>query len=125
MSRIAAESETQTKVESEMNRAVRVPAAVQAMSVQCLLLDAGAQVRVLDALLYANGYAIQHLLDRGALAFVRRDYCDPATFAAAARGVSDVVPLASLVGDPNSPKKYPATGATHQPGTAPSGPSTP
>ena len=70
------------------------------------LLDAGAQVRVLDALLYANGYAIQHLLDRERLVFVRGDYCDPATFAAAARGVSDVVLLASLVGDPIC-KKYP------------------
>lgn len=71
-----------------------------------LLLDAGAQVRVLDALLYDNGYALQHLLDRERLSFVNGDFCDPATLSAAAQDITDVVLLASLVGDPIC-KKYP------------------
>jgi nucleoside-diphosphate-sugar epimerase len=70
------------------------------------LLEAGAQVRVLDQLIYDNGFALQHLLDNERLRFVRGDLRDAATFARAADGVHDVVLLASLVGDPIC-KKYP------------------
>ena len=70
-----------------------------------LLLDAGAEVRVLDQLIYDNGFALQHLLDNVRLSFVRGDMSDPATFARAAAGMNDVVLLASLVGDPIC-KKY-------------------
>lgn len=71
-----------------------------------LLLDAGAQVRVLDQLIYDNGFALQHLLDQGRLSFMRGDLRDRDVFRRAAEGVSDVVLLASLVGDPIC-KKYP------------------
>lgn len=74
--------------------------------VTSMLLDAGAQVRVLDQLIYDNGFALQHLLDNDRLSLLRGDLCDAATFARAAQGVSDVVLLASLVGDPIC-KKYP------------------
>ncbi|WP_428425503.1 NAD-dependent epimerase/dehydratase family protein [Methylibium sp.] len=71
-----------------------------------LLLNAGAKVTLLDQLLYDNGFAIQHLLDHERLRFVRGDLRDEATFAQAAKGATDVVLLASLVGDPIC-KKYP------------------
>lgn len=70
------------------------------------LLDAGARVRILDNLLYANGFAIQHLLDNDRLTFIKGDLTDAATFKAAASGATDVALLASLVGDPIC-KKYP------------------
>lgn len=71
-----------------------------------MLLDAGARVRILDNLLYDNGFAIQHLLDNDRLTFVKGDLTDPATFRTAAAGATDVALLASLVGDPIC-KKYP------------------
>jgi nucleoside-diphosphate-sugar epimerase len=71
-----------------------------------MLLDAGARVRILDNLLYDNGFAIQHLLDDDRLTFIKGDLTDAATFRAAATGVTDVALLASLVGDPIC-KKYP------------------
>jgi nucleoside-diphosphate-sugar epimerase len=70
------------------------------------LLDAGARVRVLDHLIYDNGFALQHLLDHGRLSFIRGDLRDEAVFRVAADGVTDIVLLASLVGDPIC-KKYP------------------
>jgi nucleoside-diphosphate-sugar epimerase len=70
------------------------------------LLEAGARVRILDQLIYDNGFAVQHLLDRDGCSFVRGDLCDEATLKAAAAGMTDVVLLASLVGDPIC-KKYP------------------
>jgi nucleoside-diphosphate-sugar epimerase len=70
------------------------------------LLEAGARVRILDQLIYDNGFAVQHLLDRDGCNFVRGDLCDEATLKAAAAGMTDVVLLASLVGDPIC-KKYP------------------
>ncbi|HKC26632.1 MAG TPA: SDR family oxidoreductase [Jatrophihabitans sp.] len=70
------------------------------------LLDAGATVRVLDQLIYDNGFAVQHLLDREGMTFVRGDFCDRDTVLRAAHEVTDVVLLASLVGDPIC-KKYP------------------
>jgi nucleoside-diphosphate-sugar epimerase len=69
------------------------------------LLEAGAQVRVLDQLIYDNGFSLQHLLDNERLSFLHGDLRDADTFARAADGVHDVVLLASLVGDPIC-KKY-------------------
>lgn len=70
------------------------------------LLDAGAHVRILDNLLYDNGFAIQHLLDHDRVSFIKGDLTDADTFRTAAKGASDVALLASLVGDPIC-KKYP------------------
>jgi nucleoside-diphosphate-sugar epimerase len=70
------------------------------------LLETGAHVRILDQLIYDNGFALQHLLDSDRLKFVRGDLRDPATVARAADGANDVVLLASLVGDPIC-KRYP------------------
>jgi len=71
-----------------------------------LLLEAGARVRILDDLLYDNGFAIQGLLDDDRLTFIKGDLTDATTFRAAATGATDVALLASLVGDPIC-KKYP------------------
>jgi len=70
------------------------------------LLRAGAQVRVLDQLIYDNGFAIAHLLDDPRLRFQRGDLRDPRDLADAATGATDLVLLASLVGDPIC-KAYP------------------
>jgi len=70
------------------------------------LLDAGAQVRVLDQLIYDNGFALAPLLDHPRLRFHRGDLRDPDDLAQAAQGTTDVVLLASLVGDPIC-KTYP------------------
>ncbi|MGD9526935.1 NAD-dependent epimerase/dehydratase family protein [Pseudonocardia sp.] len=70
------------------------------------LLDAGARVQVLDQLIYDNGFALHHLLDRDGVTFTRGDLRDERVVAAAAAGTDDVVLLASLVGDPIC-AKYP------------------
>lgn len=64
------------------------------------LLHAGARVRVLDQLIYDNGFALAPLLDDPRLRFERGDLRNPGDLARAAQGVTDVVLLASLVGDP-------------------------
>jgi nucleoside-diphosphate-sugar epimerase len=70
------------------------------------LLHAGAQVCVLDQLIYDNGFALAHLLDDPRLRFQRGDLRNPDAVAQAAQGATDVVLLASLVGDPIC-KTYP------------------
>ena len=70
------------------------------------LLGAGARVRILDGLIYGNGYSIQHLLDDDRVSFHLGDIAESGIFEHAARDVTDVVLLASLVGDPIC-KKYP------------------
>ena len=70
------------------------------------LLEAGGEVRVLDQLIYDNGFALAPLLDHPRLRFQRGDLRDPDAYAQAAQGVTDVVLLASLVGDPIC-KAYP------------------
>ena len=70
------------------------------------LLAAGAQVRVLDQLIYDNGFALAPLLDHPRLRFQRGDLRRPDDLAQAAQGATDVVLLASLVGDPIC-KTYP------------------
>lgn len=64
------------------------------------LLAAGAQVRVLDQLIYDNGFALAHLLDHPRLRFERGDLRDPDALTQAAQGATDVALLAALVGDP-------------------------
>lgn len=70
------------------------------------LLDAGARVHVLDQLVYDNGFALHHLLDRDGLTVVRGDLRDRRAFAKALGDAEDVVLLAALVGDPIC-AKYP------------------
>jgi nucleoside-diphosphate-sugar epimerase len=70
------------------------------------LLDAGAHVRVLDQLIYDNGFALAPMLDEPRLTFQRGDLRDADAVAQAAAGATDVVLLAALVGDPVC-KRYP------------------
>ena len=70
------------------------------------LLDAGARVRVLDQLIYDNGSALVHLLDNPRLQFRRGDLREPHDLDQVADGATDLVLLASLVGDPIC-QKYP------------------
>ncbi len=70
------------------------------------LLRAGAQVRILDQLIYDNGFSIAPLLDDPRLQFHRGDLRNPEDLARAAQGATDLVLLASLVGDPIC-KAYP------------------
>lgn len=71
-----------------------------------VLLDEGYRVRVLDNLLYGHGLSIEGLLEQPGFEFFKGDLCLPADLDQALQGVTDVVLLASLVGDPVS-KKYP------------------
>ena len=64
------------------------------------LLHAGAEVRVLDQLIYDNGFALAHLLDHPRLRFKRGDLRDADVLIEATQGVDDIVLLACLVGDP-------------------------
>ena len=64
------------------------------------LLDAGYRVRVLDALLYGNGEALSGVLEDEGFSFMRGDIRSQAAIAQALEGVTDVVLLAALVGDP-------------------------
>lgn len=70
------------------------------------LLAVGARVRVLDALYYGNGAAVAELVPQESFSFLRGDFCDTSTLTTALEGVTDVVHLAALVGDPIC-KKYP------------------
>ncbi len=70
------------------------------------LLRAGARVRVLDQLIYDNGFALAPLLDEPRLHFQRGDLRNRDDLAEATRGATDLVLLASLVGDPIC-KAYP------------------
>jgi nucleoside-diphosphate-sugar epimerase len=70
------------------------------------LLAAGHAVTVLDRLLFDHGSAIAPLLDEPGLAFRRGDLAVDDDRDAALDGVTDVVLLAALVGDPIC-RKYP------------------
>ena len=70
------------------------------------LLELGWGVRVLDALIYGNGASLSGLVDDPGFSFIRGNFLEPAVADAALEGISDVVLLASLVGDPIC-KKYP------------------
>jgi nucleoside-diphosphate-sugar epimerase len=71
-----------------------------------VLLDRGHRVRVLDALLYDNRSALNALEGRDGFSFVHGDLCRAADVDTAMRGVTDVVLLAALVGDPVC-RRYP------------------
>jgi nucleoside-diphosphate-sugar epimerase len=64
------------------------------------LLAAGYRVRVLDSLLYGNTGTLAGVLERDGFEFVRGDMRSSDQVRAAMEGVTDVVLLAALVGDP-------------------------
>jgi nucleoside-diphosphate-sugar epimerase len=64
------------------------------------LLGAGFRVRVLDLLIYDHGAALAGLWENPDFSFVRGDLRDPATVSGALEGITDVVHLAAIVGDP-------------------------
>jgi nucleoside-diphosphate-sugar epimerase len=70
------------------------------------LLGRGYRVRVLDLLLYGHGSSVADLLDVPGFQFQFGDLRDAAAVERALEGATDVVMLASLVGDPIC-RKYP------------------
>lgn len=74
------------------------------------LLDRGYRVRNLDLFVYKHDSAIYHLLNRPGYEYVRGDLADEAQMEKALNGVTDVVLLAGLVGDPVT-KKFPEAAA--------------
>ncbi len=70
------------------------------------LLEQGCRVRVLDALLYSNGDVAADWIERPDFGLMAGDMCDADVLHAALEGVTDVVLLAALVGDPIC-KAYP------------------
>lgn len=75
------------------------------------LLSLGNNVRVLDNLTYQNGFSLDGLLGRQGFDFIQGDMGIPSDVERAAKGISSVILLAGLVGDPIT-KKYPE--AAHQ-----------
>lgn len=75
-----------------------------------VLTAAGAAVTILDDLVYGHGFAVTHLLEHPGVAFVKADLADQERVLASLKESSDVVLLASLVGDPIC-KRYPALAA--------------
>lgn len=70
------------------------------------LLSAGAAVTCLDLLLYENRKAVNDFLDNSDYKFIHGDMADSDTLQLALQGITDVVILAGLVGDPIT-KKFP------------------
>jgi len=70
------------------------------------LLELGYRVRCLDALLYPTGGTIAPLLDHPHFTFIHGDLRNADDVHQSLEGITDVVLLAALVGDPIS-KKYP------------------
>lgn len=70
------------------------------------LLAKGFKVSTLDNLIYLNHFAVQPFLGDPNFQFHKGDMGDPAVLAKVADGVTDVIILAGLVGDPIT-KKYP------------------
>lgn len=70
------------------------------------LLSGGYKVRVLDRLLYNNYSSIEDLIPNANFTFIRGDFCESPVLKESLRGITDVVLLAALVGDPLC-KKYP------------------
>ena len=71
------------------------------------LLGSGFRVRALDRLLYDNGETVLPWISHLDYEFRSGDFADPAVLSDAVEGVTDVVFLAGLVGDPIT-KSYPA-----------------
>jgi nucleoside-diphosphate-sugar epimerase len=70
------------------------------------LLERGYSVRCMDRLLYRNDVCVLPLVHHAQYDFVYGDHCGPTAVNAALDGVTDVVILSGLVGDPIT-KKYP------------------
>ena len=70
------------------------------------LLKQGYRVRVLDALLYNNAAALDSLIGGRGFSFQHGDFCRESDLNLAMEGITDVVHLAALVGDPVC-RKYP------------------
>jgi len=70
------------------------------------LVDAGYAVRCSDACVYGHGRAVHHLLDEPGYQIAIHDLTRPEGLDALLEGISDVIILAGLVGDPIT-KKYP------------------
>jgi nucleoside-diphosphate-sugar epimerase len=75
------------------------------------LLDAGYNVRTIDLLVYDNGVAVLGFLRNPRYEFRRVDLVDTESIVSMLDGVTDVVVLAGLVGDPIT-KAYPAASET-------------
>jgi nucleoside-diphosphate-sugar epimerase len=71
-----------------------------------MYLASGYEVRVLDDLIYDHGAAIGGLFEDPGFSFVKGDLRDADVLDRSLEGVTDVVLLAALVGDPVS-KRYP------------------
>ena len=70
------------------------------------LLTQGYKVKCLDLLLYSNGFTVIPFLKNSNYEFIYGDFCDPMTLEKSLAGITDIVILAGLVGDPIT-KKYP------------------
>ena len=70
------------------------------------LLNEGYGVRVLDRLMYENGDSISAYVGRPSFEFVYGDFGNQETLERSLKGITDVVLLAAMVGDPIC-KKYP------------------
>ena len=66
------------------------------------LLSAGFSVKVLDALIYNNGSVLLPWINHPDFKFIKGDLRDKSVLRQALQGVSDVILLAALVGDPIS-----------------------
>ena len=75
------------------------------------LLNAGNHVRSLDLFLYKNNHCVLPYLGREGYESMYGDLCDPEVMLRALDGITDVVLLAGLVGDPIT-KKYPEASHT-------------
>lgn len=64
------------------------------------LIAEGFMVRALDCLLYDNGSSVAGMLEDARFSFVRGDFCDRKTLTHCMEGITDVILLAALVGDP-------------------------
>lgn len=82
------------------------------------LLESGYRVRCLDLLLYENGICVAHFLRHPNYEFQQGDMADAAAAARALEGVTDVVLLAGLVGDPITAKYPDAARAINEVGVA-------
>ena len=69
-------------------------------------LSAGHRVRSLDLFLYKNNHCVLPYLGREGYESMYGDFCDAIVLKNALEGITDVVLLAGLVGDPIT-KKYP------------------
>jgi nucleoside-diphosphate-sugar epimerase len=70
------------------------------------LLKEGYSVKILDSLIYDNFFAISHLVKYQGFHFIEGDMGDAKFLSEAVQGVTDVVLLGGLVGDPIS-RRYP------------------